>query len=154
MSIMDAKLVFSACQTICQTDAFTQFISTNIVDLGAEDLEIGAGTPLYLNIRFATEWYTTAFGATGYVDFQLDHDTGSTFVDTSPAVFKKRVNISDLITMGTGNGWIVRQAIPGVTKRYLRLMYTRGLNADSSFTSPCCINAWIAGAAPETNVGT
>ena len=152
--IRDAKLIFSTSQTFCATDLTTQAVSTNIVDLGAEDLGIGHGTPLYLNVRLEGDHTVNALGNTGYVDFKLDHDTGSTFVDTGPGVFTKRVNIDKLTGISGTNGWVIRQAIPGETKRYLRMVYVRGLDASTAFTSPLHISSWISGATPETNVGT
>ena len=154
MSIMDAKLVFSDCQTFASTDLTTQAASTNIIDLGAEDLKIGAGTPLYLNIRCA-ESFTTNLGTTGYLVFKLDHDTGSTFVDTSPSLIEKKINISDVVTIGSANRWILRQALPaGDIKRYLRLIYVRGLDASTAFTGGIHFDAWISSATPDRDVGT
>jgi len=152
--ITDAKLIFGTSQTFCSTDLFSQAISTNIVDLGAEDLGIGHGTPLYLNVRIESGHATNAMGATGYMDFKLDHDTGTNWADTGPGVFMKRLNIDELPGISGTNGWIIRQAIPGNTKRYLRMIYHRGLNADTAFTEPLHISSWITGATPETDVGT
>ena len=155
MSIMDKNLVFSDCQTFAFTDLTTQAASTNLVDLGAEDLQIGNGTPLYLNIRCA-ESFTTTLGSTGYVVFKLDNDTGSTFVDTGPSLIEKKMNIAELIIVGSANRWILRQALPhGKIKRYLRLVYVRGLDASTGFsTGGLHFDSWISSAVPDRDVGT
>lgn len=151
--IRDAKLIFSTSQTFCSTDLTTQAVSTNTIDLGAEDLGIGHGTPLYLNVMIESGHTANVF-STGYVDFKLDHDTGTNWADTGPGLFMKRVNTNKLPGISGSNGYIVRQAIPGNTKRHLRMIYTRGLNADTAFTNPLHISAWISGATPDSDVGT
>lgn len=154
MSIRDAKLLFSSSQTFCATAAITQAVSTNIIDLGAEQLQIGSGTPLYLNVMLENDHATNNVGQTGYIDFKLDHDTGSTFVDTGPALIMKRVNIDRLVEISQSDGVVLQVALPGKSKRYLRMVYTRGLDASTAFTSPLHINSWLGAAVPETNVGT
>lgn len=154
MSIMDAKLVLSDCQTVMVTDGFTQCFSTNIIDLGAEQLEIGAGTPLYLNIRIA-EAYTFDVGATEWSRFQLQAATGSSFVDTDTFLVSKEMRPSHLQAANLTDRWILRVSIPGTkleSKRYLRLKYHRHSGA-TGWTS-AQFDAWISGATPESHVGT
>jgi hypothetical protein len=157
MSIMDAKLIFSDCQTFASTDLTTQAASTNTIDLGAEDLAMGSGTPLYLNIQLAEDFVTNNLGTTGTITFKLDNDTGTNWADTGPSLIEKKVNIGTLTTIGAvaGNHQILRQALPtGPIKRYLRMLYVRGVDASTGFTSALHIDAWITAAVPETDVGT
>lgn len=148
MAIMDAKLVFSDCQTICFTAAAqTQTISTNIVDLGAEDLDIGAGTPLYLNIRIGPTIDVPGRPVTGDLTFKLKTATGSAFNNTGTLI--ERRLLASQITAGK---WIMRLPIPQETNRYLRLMYVKGATG-TGYTS-LTVSGWLSPAVPETNVGT
>lgn len=71
MSIMDFLCELSDNQDLEGTAATTQ--STHNIDWGAQDLNIGAGEPVYLNIKVSE-----AFGGAGTVNFKLMSDSTTT----------------------------------------------------------------------------
>lgn len=147
MSIMDAKLVLSDKQRICFTAAgATQTLSTNLIDLGAEDLEIGAGTPLYLSVRTCNTW-TSGAPLTGSLTIKLKSATGTAFNDTA-SILEKTMQNSTL----SANQTLLAVSLPPTTNRYLRLAYVKGATG-TGFTNSF-VDAWLHGAAPETDVGT
>jgi len=146
--IHDAKMVLSDKQRICFTAATTRTLSTNLIDLGAEDLNIGIGTPLYLSIRTCA---TFTYGAplTGGITFKLKSATGTAFNDTASILEKTLLNS----TMKP-NQTILQVSIPGTgVKRYLRLLYAKSTQANTGFTNSF-VDAWIHTAPPESDVGT
>jgi hypothetical protein len=149
MSIRDAKLIFSSTQTVGATAAATQTFSTNIIDLGAENLDIGSGTPLYLNITIATPY--TFIGATEWCSFKLQGSTGAAFAATDTFLLEKRMRIPEIQAASDSDGVILQVAIPNSHSRYLRLMYWRH-NAETAWATE--FNAWVSGATPLTKVGT
>jgi hypothetical protein len=80
VGILDDKLLLSDKQRICFTAATTRTLSTNLIDLGAEDLGIGAGTPLYLSIRTCAT-FTHGAPLTGGITFKLKSATGTAQLD-------------------------------------------------------------------------
>jgi len=154
MSIRDAKLVLSDNQTVMSTDLATNCYSTNLIDLGAEDLEIGEGTPLYLNIRIS-EAYTYVVGATGWAEFSLQTATGSTFVDTDTFLVSKKMKMGHLAAANLTDRWVLKCSIPGMmddSNRYLRLKYWKADGA-TGWTN-AHFDAWISGATPDSHIGT
>lgn len=147
MAIMDLKLELSDAQTICFTDTQTGTASTNLLDLGAAKLAIGAGTPLYLNIRVCQADFAND-GTTASITFNLHASTGAAFGITS-YVMSRKVIQADL----TAGSWIMRVPIPSeLERRYLRLRYVNS-NVTTGFTAGQ-VDSWISAAVPETNVGT
>ena len=104
------------------------------IDWQQADLEMGQGTPLYLNIRVGTTAYV---GGTN-VNFILTADTAAAGHDGSSAVVWQSGNraVSTLLA-GT---WIYRGALPldVDTARYLAL----GVIGDGATTAGT-IDAWI-----------
>lgn len=151
--IRDAKLILSDAQTVGATAAATQTFSTNIIDLGDTDLDIGIGTPLYLNIYIATP--DTFVGATEWCAFQLQGGTGSSFVDTGSFLIEKRMRISEIQAASDSDGKIVSVSLPsdmtGLPNRYLRLKYWRS-NAETAWATH--FDAWIGPPAPLSRIGT
>lgn len=149
MSIMDLKLELSDDQAItAASTASTWIASTNTIDLGAESLAIGAGTPLYLNIRVGSAAINpTASMTVSTCQFRLSQGassaaTGSTVIET-PAI--------QCLGLTAGK-WVLRVAIPQeLTNRYLKLLYIK--SARTKFTSGK-VDAWISAATPDTDVGT
>ncbi len=151
--IRDAKLILSSAQTVGATATATQTFSTNIIDLGATDLDIGIGTPLYLNIYTANAY--TFIGATEWCAFKLQGGTGSTFVDTGSYLIEKRMRIPEIQAANDSDGKILSVSIPsdmtGLPNRYLRLKYFRS-NAETAWAAE--FNAWIGPPAPLSRKGT
>jgi hypothetical protein len=104
------------------------------IDWQASDREMGAGEPLYLNIRVGTTAYVGGTNA----DFILTADTAAAGHDASSAVVWRSGNraISGL----TAGAWIYRGALPVEIDeaRYLSL----GVACDGATTAGT-INAWI-----------
>lgn len=147
MSIMDAKLLLSDKQRICFTAATTRTLSTNLIDLGAEDLGIGAGTPLYLSIRTCAT-FTHGSPLTGGITFKLKSATGAAFNDTASIIEKTMLNS----TM-KANQTVLSVSLPPTTNRYLRLLYAKSTQANTGFTNSF-VDAWLGPVQLETDVGT
>ena len=142
MAILDDKLLLSDKQRICSTAGTTRTLSTNLIDFGAEDLNPGIGTPLYLSIR-------TCAPLTGGITFKLKSATGTAFNDTASILEKTMLN-STL----KANQTILQIPLPTTgVKRYLRLLYVMSTQADTGFTDSF-VDAWISSAVPDSDVGT
>jgi hypothetical protein len=148
MAILDDKLVLSDKQRICFTAATTRTLSTNLIDLGAEDLGIGAGTPLYLSIRTCAT-FTHGSPLTGGISFKLKSATGTAFNDTA-SIIEKTMLASTL----KANQTILSVSLPTTgVKRYLRLLYAKSTQANTGYTNSF-VDAWIGPTQLETDVGT
>lgn len=143
MSIMDAKLELSDAQAITKS---TRTASTNFIDLGAASLYVGAGTPLYLNVRVNTLF--AGGGATGSLTTHLMDGAHTSGVCSGTTLLSKTISNS-LLTAGK---WIMRVAIP--VEGYMRFLRLRYVNSQGTteYTAGK-VDAWISGATPETNVG-
>lgn len=140
MGVMDAKLELSDAQSI--TDSAN---STNLVDLGAGSLYIGAGTPLYLNVRVNT---TLVGGGQSSGSLTVNLMEGANTICTGTTLASKTIATS-LLAAGK---WIMRIPIPFEGyMRYLRVYYNNS-RATTSFTAGK-IDAWISAATPDSNVG-
>jgi len=157
MAIMDAKFVFSDSQALKTTSATTQTVSTNTFDLGAKNHDIGAGTPLYLNIRIISQPGSPALATTGDTTchFRLDGCDTLSVPNTGPRYVKTLgdIYLKDL----TAGKWILRQALPvGIKSKHLRLVFA--INRSTAMTWGAStlgsFDAWISPATPETDVGT
>lgn len=154
MGITDARLVL-ADQAIIGPSAtvFTQQAATNTIDLGAKDLDVGAGTPLYLNIRITTApsaWRTTGDTTCSWV---LQGCDTLSVPNTGPAynISKQRAGVT------LAAGWRMRQALPtGIKSKHLRLKFVTGAATAMTFAAAGggLYDAWISPATPETDVGT
>ena len=131
MAIFDAMLEFSDNQPVTATA-----ISTNSLDMQAADLEMGAGEPLYLNVRVGdTDMDSAGNAATLTVALVYD----ATALDTSSTVIYQTIALAEAtLTAGT---WILRMALPvDYDKgRYVGLLYTAGTE---NFTAGT-IDAWL-----------
>lgn len=145
MSIMDLKLELSDKQAI--TGSATYRESTNTIDLGAASISLGAGTPLYLNIRVNEGVVSGWTGATtDTVTFRLQSDTGVNFVTPKTVWSAQTVAIA---TLAAGY-WVARLSLPyELTERHIRLLYSNSCATDFTTGS---FDAWISSATPETNI--
>jgi len=108
MPLVDAILIFSDEQAITATAA-----STNVIDFGEANANLGAGTPLIINFII-----TEAFAALTSLQISLQHGATST-----PAT--ELVNLPAIAAANLTKGaYIPEIMIPSQHLRYMRLYYT------------------------------
>lgn len=114
MPLVDAILIFSDEQAITATAA-----STNVIDFGEANANLGAGTPLIINFII-----TEAFATCDSLQISLQHGSTST-----PST--ELINLPAILTASLTKGaYIPEIMIPSQHLRYLRLYYTiAGSNA-------------------------
>lgn len=114
MPLVDAILIFSDEQAITATAA-----STNVIDFGEANANLGAGTPLIINFII-----TEAFATCNSLQISLQQGSTST-----PAT--ELINLPAILTASLTKGaYIPEIMIPSQHLRYLRLYYTiAGSNA-------------------------
>jgi hypothetical protein len=79
--------------------------ATNCIDMQASDLEMGAGTPIWLNIRVST-----AFAGAGTATFKLVNDTNATIDGSSKIILATRAfAITEIDAAGD---WVIRAPLP------------------------------------------
>jgi len=138
MALYDALFEFSDEQDISQAQG--SVISTNGIDFQSADLEMGAGEPLYLNVRIGNEAVAEVDGATNgacTLVVSLVHD--GTALDTSSIVtYATRALVETELTAGA---WVMRMALPYNVdeERYVGVLYTIGGATSAKGT----INAWL-----------
>jgi hypothetical protein len=139
MAIFDALLEFSDNQDMSQTTGV--YAATNVLDMQASGLEMGAGEPMYLNVRVGTEAIAAVDGATTgacTLVVALRSDTDAT-IDTNSIVNIQTVAFDE--TQMTAGAWLLRVSLP-VTfdeNRYVGLTYTLA-GATSAVGK---IDAWV-----------
>jgi len=155
MSIQDARLVFAdpaEFGTSGATAAFTAYPATNTIDLGAKDLDVGAGTPLYLNILVITAptgWRTSGDTSCSFV---LQGCDTLSVPNTGPSYIKSKLPGESLAA-----GYQLRQALPtGIKAKHLRLKFVTTAITAMTFQTLLAgaYKAWISPATPVTDVGT
>ena len=129
MALYDAMFEFSNGQAITSSDQ-----ADYAIDFQNSDLEMGAGNPVYLNVRVNTA-FATGDSATLAVALVYDDtgvDSGSTTVFTTPAI---------AATALTAGAWVLRVPLPYNIdeERYVGLYYTVGTG---TFTAGA-IDAWL-----------
>jgi hypothetical protein len=127
MALLDALFEFSDNQTVTSTAA-----ATNVLDMQAADLEMGAGNPVYLNIRVGT-----AYSGGTSVTFALVNEVDATIDGSSVVVWQSPAIVVANLTAGA---WVKRMALPVDfdSDRYIGLYYTV-VGSPSAGT----INAWL-----------
>jgi len=137
MAIFDAMLEFSDGQLLTGSAA-----ASNVLDLQAADLELGAGTPMYLNVKVGTALTSAGSGAT--LTIALCNDADATIDGSSTIVFQTDAIAEAACTAGA---YLVRMALPvnfdkdwgADSGQYLGVYYTV---AGENFTAGT-IDAWI-----------
>jgi hypothetical protein len=139
MAIFDALLELSSAQDISQ--AAGTVASTNILDwngstAGATDLEMGAGEPVWLNVRIRAE--VDSAGDAGTLVVALVSET-STTVDSNSTVIYQTPALAET-ALGAG-AWVLRMPLPYDIDRdrYMGLLYTIG----GETTTVGTIDAWL-----------
>jgi len=136
MAIFDAMLELSDNQDIGTCSAAESDASTNVIYFTDSDLEMGAGEPLWLNVKMGTEALLSTGSATVTVSLRRDTDstidTDSTVIYTTPAIAKASL---------TAGAWILRMPLPYNVDEdaYVGLLYTIGTSDSSAGT----VDAWI-----------
>ena len=105
MAILDAMFEFLNAQTMFSATGTTIGATAKTLNWGAADLEMGAGEPIWLNIKVST-----AYAGAGTADFRLLADTTA-----------QGQNTDSLIVMASGpraistltvNAWVLRAPLP------------------------------------------
>ncbi len=139
MAIFDAMFEFSDDQAVTATA-----VADNFIDFTQSDLEMGAGTPIYLNVRVGTTDFTTGGDDDGTLVVSLVYE-GTSPVDTSSTVLFSTVALAEsTLTAGT---WILRMPLPvDIDKeRYVGLLYTTANDITGG-----TIDAWLDNGSPSS----
>ena len=130
MAIYDALFEFCDDDSVFSTDTFVQ--SENIVDLQQADLEMGAGTPMWLNIRVGT----TAFTGGTSAAFALVSDSDTTITNGTTIITTPAITVATLVA----GYWILRVPLPVRydPDRYIGLVVTC-----AGAVSAGSIDAWL-----------
>ena len=137
MAIFDAMFELSDEQDIGANSASSTEASTNIIDWTQADLELGAGEPLWLNIKMGTEALDSTAGA-ATLTVALCHDTVAPIDSSSTVIYQTGAIPEASLTAGA---WILRMPLPYNVDdgRINGLLYTIGTDASTAGT----VNAWI-----------
>ncbi len=129
MAIFDAMLEFSDDQDIGANSASSTEASTNVFNFTQSDLEMGAGEPLWLNIKMGTEALLSAGSCT--LTVALCRDTDGT-IDSSSTVIWQSGAIPKA-SLGAGE-WIMRMPLPYNVDEdaFIGLLYTIGTTASTA----------------------
>ena len=136
MAIFDAKFELLDDGTLW-ADGTTDYNAGTAkeIDWTQANLEMGAGTPLYLNIRVGT----TAYAGGTTADFKLFADASSSGHDSSSTVVMATGPIA-LTAIDAAGDWIYRGTLPVNVdaERYLQL----GVTCVGTFTAGS-VDCWI-----------
>jgi hypothetical protein len=147
MAIFDAMLEFSDEQDIGAETATGSVAATNVLDLVVSDVNLGAGEPVWLNVRMGTESLSqTDSDAT--LTLALVRETDTTIDGSSTVIYQTPAIAQTALTAGS---WVMRMPLPNDVDddRYIGLLYTIG---GTSKATAGTINAWLDhGAASDYN---
>ena len=126
MAIFDAMLEFSDAQVLTNASA----ASTNILDWTLSDLEMGAGEPVWLNVRVET-----AFAGGTSVVVALVQDSTAPVDGSSIVIYQTPA----LTTLAAGQ-WVIRMPLPYYVdeQQFMGLYYT----VTGTYTAGT-LNAWL-----------
>lgn len=110
MAIFDAMFEFSDNQLVTNVGLGTSTTgaSTNILDFTQADLEMGAGEPVWLNVRVGTADIDTS-GDNGTLVVALVYDTAAPVDGSSTVIYQTPALAEANLTAGT---WILRMPLP------------------------------------------
>ena len=139
MAIFDAMFEFSDAQVITDSDA----VSSKVIDFTQADLEMGAGVPVWLNIRIGDSFVS---GGGSSIDFALYYHTTAAVGSGTSLWSSGAIAVANL---GAGQ-WIVRQALPiNVDEEQFVGCYYDVTGTSTAGT----INAWLDHG-PQSSYGT
>ena len=152
MALFDAKFELSDDQDLSQTTG--TYASTNVIDWENNDLDIGGGNPMYLNIRMGTEALDST-GGTATLVVALASDEDATIDSSSRVVWQTEAFAEADLAIGAD---IISMSLPvrvdedtvadgGNDGRYMGLLFTIGGETSTTGT----IDAWIDNAALVNN---
>jgi hypothetical protein len=136
MALFDAMFEMSDDQDIGANSASSTEASTNVICFSQADLEMGAGEPLWVNVKMGTEALLSTGAATLTVALCRDTDgtidSSSTVIWQTPAIAKASL---------TAGAWIIRMPLPYNVDEdaYIGLLYTVGAHASTAGT----VDAWL-----------
>jgi hypothetical protein len=131
MAIFDAMLEFSDDQDIGANSASSTEASTNVLNFTQADLEMGAGEPLWLNVKMGTEALLSTGAAT--LTVALCRDTDGTIDGSSTVIYQTPAIAKASLTAGA---WILRMPLPYNVDEdaYIGLLYTVGSHPSTAGT--------------------
>ena len=134
MALFDAMFELSDAQDISQ--AAGTVASTDIIDFTQADLEMGAGSPYWLNVRIEDAYDSSGGAATLVV--ALCHDTVAPVDSSSTVIYQTRALTETELVAGA---WILRMPLPNNVDdgRIVGLLYTIAGETSTAGT----VNAWI-----------
>ena len=138
MAIFDVMAEFSDEQDISQ--AAGTVASTDILDWTLSDLEMGAGEPLWLNVRMGTEPLASAT-TNATLEVALCYDTVAPIDSSSTVIWTTPTGVPIPEADLTAGAWILRMPLPYNVdeERITGLLYTIG----TATTTTGTVNAWI-----------
>jgi len=133
--IFDAMFEFSDDQDIGTSTITEATAATNVLNWTQSDLEMGAGEPLWLNIKMGTEALLSTGAET--LTVALCRDTDDT-IDGSSTVIQSATFAKAVLTAGA---WILRQPLPYNVDEdaYFGILYTN----NTAIASAGKVDAWI-----------
>jgi hypothetical protein len=136
MALFDVLFEFSDAdvQTIIATGTGT-LSTTNVIDMQATDLEMGAGEPVWLNIRTATQ-----FAGAGNITFALVNDTNATIDSGSVKVLTTETMAIATDARLAPGGWILRTPLPN---DFDSDQYVGVVCVSSGASSAGAVDAWL-----------
>ena len=148
MAIFDAMFEFSDEQDISMAQG--SVASTNVIDLQNNDLGMGAGEPVYLNVQIGLEAVAQVNGATNgscTLVVALCSDEDATIDGSSKVIYQTMAHTEPNLTAGE---YVIQMPLPvqidkdlvndgGNDGRYIGLYYTIG-GATSAVGT---VNAWL-----------
>ena len=136
MAIFDAMLELSDEQDMSQSA--NTYASTNVLNFSNSDLEMGAGEPLWLNVRMGTEALDSSGGA-ATLTVAVARDTDGTIDSSSTVIYQTPALAEGTVT--AAGAWIMRMPLPYNVDEdsYVGLLYTIAGETSTSGT----VDAWI-----------
>jgi len=131
MAIFDALFELSDDQDIGANSASSTEASTHVINFTQSDLEMGAGEPLWLNVRMGTEALLSTGAAT--LTVALCRDTDGTVDSSSTVIYQTGAIAKATLVAGYP---ILRMPLPYNVDEdaYVGLLYTIGAHASTAGT--------------------